>query len=129
MAIDESTMEHLLKKCSRFTIRDYRKHSRKTLEELDELLKILKAGRIVSSSSLLHIIQTIISSIDRKNLWTIKNKKNEQYHLAQFACQLFKYPCQFNSESIQTDQGLIIIRAVLQWLKDDTDFYLTQSGR
>ena len=129
MAIDESTTEQLLKKCSHFTVRDYRNYTRKTIEELDELLSILKAGRIVSSPSLLRIIQTIISSIDRKNLWKIQTKKNDQYRLAQFACRLFKYPCQFDPTYIRNEQGLIIIRSILQWLKDDTEFYLTKSGR
>ena len=129
MAIDGSNTEQLLTKCSHFKARDYRNHPNHSIEELDTLISILKTGNRAPSPSLLKIIQTIISSIDRKNLWKVKGKKNEQQVLAQLACRLFKYFCRFDPKCAASEQGLFIVRSVLQWLRDDTDFYLIKSDK
>jgi hypothetical protein len=129
MAIDESTPEQMLTKCSRLKIRDYRNHTRNSIEELKDLLSILETGRIGFGQSLVDIIQTIISSIDRKNLWKVKGKVNEQQQLAGMVCRLFKCLCQFDAEYATNEQGSMIIRSILQWLRDDTDFHLIKSVR
>lgn len=129
MAIDGSNTERLLTKCSHLKARDYRNHPSHSIDELDELISILKTGNRAPSQSLLKIIQTLISSIDRKTLWKIKSKKNEQQILAQLACRLYKYLCQFDPKCAASEQGILIIHSVLQWLRDDTDFYLIKSGK
>jgi hypothetical protein len=128
MMRDESTQQ-ILTKCSRFKIRDYRKHTKNSIDELERLTSTLESGKSAichSLKPLLDIIQTIISSIDRTTLWKSKGNVNEQ-QLAQMACRLFKCLCQLDAECAASEQGISIIRSTLQWLRDDTDFYLTKS--
>jgi hypothetical protein len=130
MARDESTQQ-ILTKCSRLKIRDYRNYKKNSIDELEHLVSILESGKSVfyhSLKPLIDIIQTIISSVDRTNLWKLKGKVNEQ-QLAQIACRLFKCLCQLDAECAASKQGIMIIRSILQWLRDDTDFYLTKSTK
>ncbi len=130
MKIDAST-EQMLTKCSRLKIRDYRNHTKNSIDELQHLITTLEARKSVfchSLQPLVNIIQIIISSIDRKTLWKSKGKIYNQ-QLAQIACRLFKYLCQLDAERAASEQGVMIIHSVLQWLKDDTDFCLTKSVR
>jgi hypothetical protein len=129
MVIDESTSERMLTKCSRLKVRDYRNNTRNSVEELEHLVSILETGETDFGKSVVEIIKTIVSSIDRKNLWKTKGKVNEQQQLARMVCRLFKCVCQFDAEYATNEQGLSIIRSILQWLRDDTDFVLINSAR
>lgn len=130
LSMNESPQQ-ILTKCSRLKIRDYRNHTRTSIDELERLISILETGKsgfYQSLKSLVDIIQTIISSIDRTTLWKSKGKVNEQQQqLAMIACRLFKYLCQLDAECAASEQGISIIRLILQWLRDDTDFHLIKS--
>lgn len=129
MAIDESIHEQMLTKCTRLKIRDYRNRTRNSIEELEQLISILETGKTGFGQTVVSIIQTIISSIDRKNLWKVKGKINEQQQLARMVCRLFKCVCQFDPEYATSEPSSSIIRSILQWLRDDTDFHLINSVR
>ena len=128
-SVDDATSERVLAECSRLKARDYRNRTRNSIEDLEELLPILEAGKTGLGKRLVTIVQTIISSIDGRNLWKNKGKVNEQQQLARMACRLFKCVCQFDSEWARNEQGASVIRAILQWLRDDKDFHLIQSDR
>jgi len=121
--------QQILTKCSRLKIRDYRNHTKNSIDELERLVSILETGKsgfYQSLKPLVDIIQIIISSIDRTTLWKSKGKVNEQ-QLAMMVCRLFKYLCQLDAECAASKQGISIIRLILQWLRDDTDFHLIKS--
>ncbi|UJR08841.1 hypothetical protein I4U23_013095 [Adineta vaga] len=130
MAIDESTQQ-LLIKCSRLKIRDVRNHTKTSIDDLEQLISKLEVRKPVvchSLQSLIDIIHIIHSSIDRIKLWKLKGKVYEQQQqLAQIVCRLFKCLCQLDAELAASEQGGIVMRSILQWLKDDTNFYLTKS--
>ncbi|CAF2949894.1 unnamed protein product [Rotaria sp. Silwood2] len=130
MAIDESTQQ-ILRKCSHFKIRDYHNHTKNSINELEQLVSRLEREKTVfyhSLESFIHIIQTIISSIDRTTLWKSKGKVSEQQQqLAQMVCRLFKCLCQIDAECAASDQSKMIICSILQWLRDDIDFHVTKS--
>ncbi|CAF5194691.1 unnamed protein product, partial [Rotaria magnacalcarata] len=127
MATNETTQQ-ILTKCSRLKIRDYKKNSINELETLVSKLEDGKSGFHHSLQPLIHIIQTIISSIDRTTLWKSKGKVCEQQQqLAQMACRLFKCLCQIDVECAVSDESRTIIDSMLQWLRDDTDFHITKS--
>ncbi len=128
MAIDDSASQ-MLTKCSRLKIRDYRNHTKNSIDELERLVSLLETGYCHSLKSLIDIIQTIISSIDRKTLWKSKEKLTEQQQLAVMVCRLFKCLCQLDAEYATSERGIAIIRSILQWLRDDTDFHLIKSVR
>jgi hypothetical protein len=128
--IKEST-EQILTKCSRLKTRDYHRHAKNTIDQLEHLVLTLENERLVvyrSLQPLVDIIQTILSSIDQPILWKSKRKVSEQ-QLAQIVCRLFKCLCQLDAECAGSEQGTVIIHSILQWLRDDTDFYLTKSSR
>jgi hypothetical protein len=126
--------QQILTKCSRLKIRDYRNHTKNSINELERLVSTLETGKsgfYQSLQSLVDIIQIIISSIDRTTLWKSKGKVNEQQQqkLAMMVCRLFKYLCQLDAECAASEQGISIIRSILQWLRDDTDFHLIKSAK
>jgi hypothetical protein len=126
--------QQILTKCSRLKIRDYRNHTKNSINELERLVSTLetrKSGFYQSLQPLVDIIQIIISSIDRTTLWKSKGKVNEQQQqkLAMMVCRLFKYLCQLDAECAASEQGISIIRSILQWLRDDTDFHLIKSAK
>ncbi|CAF4233509.1 unnamed protein product, partial [Rotaria sordida] len=130
MATDESTQQILIK-CSRLKIRDYHNHTKNAINILEELISRLEREKSVfyhSLESFMHIIQTIISSIDRTILWKSKRKVSEQQQqLARIACRLFKCLCQIDVECATSNQSKMIIYSILQWLRDDIDFHVTKS--
>jgi hypothetical protein len=130
LSINDSSHQTLTK-CSRLKIRDYRNHTKNSIDELEHLVSLLETGKLgfhQSLQPLIDIIRTIISSIDRTNLWKLKGKSNEQQQLlALMVCRLFKCLCQFDAECAASEQGISIIRSILQWLRDDTDFHLIKS--
>ncbi|CAF1035861.1 unnamed protein product [Adineta steineri] len=128
MVIDES-IQQILTKYSRFKIRDYQNHTKNSIEELEHLISLIetrKSNFSYSLQTLSDIIQIIISSIDRTTLWKAKGKMYEQ-QLAQIVCHLFKCLCKLDAKYAVNEQGVTIMRSILQWLKDDTDFCLTKS--
>lgn len=130
-SVGESSQQ-ILTKCSRFKIRDYRNHTKNSIDELERLVSLFETGKsgfYQSLQPLVGIIQTIIASIDRKTLWRSKGKGNDQQQLALIVCRLFKYLCQLDAECAASNQGLSIIRAILQWLRDDTDFHSVKSNK
>ncbi len=133
LSMNESPQQ-ILTKCSRLKIRDYRNHTKNSINELERLVSTLetrKSGFYQSLQPLVDIIQIIISSIDRTTLWKSKGKVNEQQQqkLAMMVCRLFKYLCQLDAECAASEQGISIIRSILQWLRDDTDFHLIKSAK
>jgi hypothetical protein len=131
MAVDES-IQQVLAKCSRLKIRDYRNHTKTSIDQLERLVLRLEGGKSVfchSLQCLIEIIKIIISSIDRTTLWKSKGKVTEQQQLAQIVCRLFKYLCQLDVECATSSEGTTIIRSILQWLRDDIDFHVTKSVR
>ncbi|CAF3484770.1 unnamed protein product [Rotaria sp. Silwood1] len=130
MTTDESTQQ-ILTRCSHLKIRDYRNHTKNSINELEKLVSRLEGEKSVfyhSLESFIHIIQTIISSIDRTILWKSKGKVSEQQQqLAHMVCRLFKCLCQIDAECAANDQSKMIICSILQWLRDDIDFHVTKS--
>lgn len=123
--------QQIVTKCSRFKIRDYRHHTKNSINELERLASLLETGQSGFYQSLqpvVDIIQTIISSIDRTTLWKLKGKGNEQQQqLALMVCRLFKCLCHLDAECAASEQGISIIHSILQWLREDTDFHLLKS--
>lgn len=130
-SIHESSQQ-ILTKCSNFKIRDYRNHTKNSIEDLERLISSLeteKSNVYQSLQPLVEIIQKIITSIDRTILWKLKDKANDQQQLVVIVCKLFKCLCQLDAERAANEQGIGIIRAILQWLRDDTDFHLIKSRK
>lgn len=132
MSTDEIT-QRILIKCSRLKTRDYRNHKKNSINDLEALASRLedeKSSFHHSLETLVRIIQTIISSIDRTVLWKTKGKQSEQQkQLAQITCRLFKCLCQLDAECATNETSKTIISSILQWLRDDKKFLITKSFR
>lgn len=132
LPIEESS-EQILAKCSRLKVGDYRKNPRNSIDELEHLrirLEEEKQGFFHSLEPLINIIRTALSSIDSSLLWKSKGKGIEQQQqLAQMVCRLFKCLCQIDAECATNLQSQMIIRSILQWLRDDINFHVTKSVR
>ena len=124
--------DEIVKKSSRLKLRDYRHHPRSAHEQLEQLCSTLERRTAVvphSLQPLMAILQTSISAIDSSTLWkSAKGKTSDQQKLARVICRLFVGLCQFDAECAASEQGgTVIIRSILQWLREDTDFHLIRS--
>lgn len=128
----QDSIDEIVKKSSRLQLRDYRRHPRSAHEQLEQLSSALERRTAVvphSLQPLIAILQTSISAIDSTTLWkSAKGTTSDQQKLARVICRLFVGLCQFDAECAASEHGgTSIIRSILQWLREDTDFHLIRS--
>jgi hypothetical protein len=131
MTSTENHIDSQLRKCSQWKLHDYRHRSKDINAQLEQLIQYLERQTVGASHSLealLNILQVSIAAVDPIHLWRSSSKmKTYDQQLARYICRLYVCLCQLDAVRATSVSGTCIIRSILQWLRDDTDFHLITS--